>query len=121
MSAFSRAIAAPVRDTLDAARQAQQQGNYAAAFRHLEDAHVLGQLSTYWHWVAHWRMLALAGQHRQWREVRGQCLRLVGALSKTWLGWLPRGNTGGSNVSPFRPMPIRPALKRIIRRAQNQG
>jgi len=33
-------------------------------------------------------------------------MRIVGAATKTPVGWLPHGNTGGANVSVFRPMPI---------------
>jgi hypothetical protein len=41
-------------------------------------------------------------------------MRIVGAATKTPVGWLPHGNTGGANVSPFRPMPIPPDLQQQI-------
>ena len=36
----------------------------------------------------------------------------VGAAAKTAFGRVPRGNTGGANVSPFAPMPIPPGRAR---------
>ncbi|WP_442853191.1 DUF3703 domain-containing protein [Alteromonas sp. LOR] len=32
--------------------------------------------------------------------------RLLGAITKTVVGLLPHGNTGGSNISAFKSMPI---------------
>ena len=31
--------------------------------------------------------------------------------------WVPLGNTGGTNVSPFKPMPIPDDLKRFLSKA----
>lgn len=92
--------------------------NPAAAFRHLERAHVLGQASTRQHLRAHWAMLRWGWRQRDWREVRGQLLRLVGAATKTFVGLVPTGNTGGSNVSPFRLMPVPSDLQAEIDRAR---
>ena len=39
-------------------------------------------------------------------ELRGQLMRIIGAATKTVFGWVPTGNTGGANVSPFKPLPI---------------
>lgn len=76
------------------------------AFRHLERAHVLGQASTYDHTRIHWRMLKLGLRMASPREIWGQVVRIIGAATKTPLGIYPRGNTGGSNVWFFKPMPI---------------
>jgi len=72
---------------------------------------VLGQASTVEHVRVHVQMLLWAVRHRIPREALGQVLRIVGAATKTALGWVPMGNTGGSHVSPFRPVPIRPFLR----------
>jgi hypothetical protein len=42
----------------------------------------------------------------------------VGAATKTAFGLVPTGNTGGSNVSPIKPMPVPADLRIIIQRAQ---
>ena len=90
----------------------------ARAFAHLENAHVLGQASTYWHVRVHWLMLRWGWRERVVREVVGQVLRIVGAATKTAVGLVPAGNTGGANVSPFRRMPLRPEHAETLRRAR---
>ena len=87
-------------------------------FRHLERAHVLGQASTREHVRVHWRMLVWAWWHRDGREFFGQVVRLFGAATKTFIGLVPSGNTGGSNVSAIRPMPLDPELAAIIEKAR---
>ena len=114
MSRFHDRIHPAVQSELDAAAREEELGNAQAAFRHLQHAHVLGQMSTLLHVRVHWRMLRWALRHRRPREVLGQLTRLVGAATKTALGWVPQGNTGGSDVSPFRRMPIEAELQRQI-------
>lgn len=87
-------------------------------FAHLERAHILGQASTREHVRVHWRMLKWGWRQRNSREVLGQITRLIGAATKTFIGWVPTGNTGGANVSPIKPMPIDPALAEIIEKAR---
>jgi hypothetical protein len=90
----------------------------ASAFRHLERAHVLGQAVTFEHTRVHWLMLKIGWKKRDWREIFGQLFRLVGASTKTPFGIYPTGNTGGANVSPFKPMPIPDDLQAIINHAK---
>jgi hypothetical protein len=78
---------------------------------------VLGQASTREHVRVHWRMLVWAWRKRDGRELFGQVYRLAGAATKTFIGMVPMGNTGGANVSPVRPMPVDPELAAIIERA----
>lgn len=115
---FTARIRADVQQELALAQQAGYAGDAAQAFTHLERAHVLGQASTRHHVRVHWHMLRWGWQQRDWRECRGQLLRLIGAATKTALGWVPRGNTGGSNISPFRPLPLPPDLAAAIARAR---
>lgn len=91
----------------------------ADEFAHLERAHVLGQASTREHVRVHWRMLLWALRHRDAREFFGQVVRMTGAATKTFIGMVPTGNTGGANVSPVQPMPIDPALADIIEKARS--
>jgi hypothetical protein len=79
---------------------------------------VLGQASTFHHVRVHVLMLCWAMKHRIWREARGQVLRIFGAATKTALGWVPTGNTGGADISPFKPLPVPPDLARVIASAQ---
>ena len=59
-------------------------------------------------------MLLWALQQRQMREIAGQIFRIAGAAAMTAVGLVPRGNTGGANVSPFRRMPISEDLSAIL-------
>lgn len=103
---FTQAIGAAVRREFSAAKDAQRRGEHGQAFHHLENAHILGQRSTYWHSLAHLHMLRWGWRQKRVVEVLGQLVRLVAATTKTGLGWVPEGNTGGTNVSPFRAMPL---------------
>lgn len=114
MNTYAKHIRPAVDAQLRAAREAEARGRSQAAFAHLERAHVLGQACTVLHVRAHAQMLLWALRHHVPREVAGQIVRIVGAATKTAWGWVPTGNTGGSNVSPFRSMPIAPELQAEI-------
>lgn len=119
MSSFGRRIRPAVDAELEAAGAQEALGDSRASFRHLERAHVLGQASTVQHVRVHVQMFLWALRHRVFREARGQVLRIVGAATKTALGWVPTGNTGGANVSPFKPMPIPDDLRRVLTEAHS--
>lgn len=116
---FARRIRPSVSAELAAARWQEQRGSADLAARHLERAHILGQASTVEHARVHAAMLAWALRQRSGRELLGQAWRLAGAVLKTWL-WVPQGNTGLSNVSGFRPMPVPPDLRRVIDAARHR-
>jgi hypothetical protein len=44
----------------------------------------------------------------------GQIFRLVVAAPGSWTGRYPVGNTGGADVSAFRPMPIPEDLAKFL-------
>lgn len=119
LSKFARSISADVQAELTLACQARNRGDASSEFRHLENAHVLGQASTYWHVKVHVLMLRWAVRNSALAELWGQVIRVVGAATKTPFGLIPKGNTGGSNVSPFKTMPIRPEHEQLIRNAMN--
>jgi hypothetical protein len=93
-------------------------GDFDAAFHHLERAHVLGQAITYEHARVHWLMLKIGWKKKDLREIFGQIFRIVGASTKTPFGIYPTGNTGGANVSPFKPMPVAEDLQAILKQAK---
>lgn len=80
-------------------------GDLGGAMHHFERAHVLGQRHTLPHIRVHWAMLRVGWINRDTREVLGQLGRMPAALLFSRV-WVPVGNTGGSNVSAFKPMPI---------------
>ncbi len=112
--AFRSRIRPFVDAELAQARQMRVAHEHSAEFHHLERAHILGQASTIEHVRVHALMFAWALRQRKRREVMGQTLRIIGAATKTIFGLVPIGNTGGSDVSPFKPMPLPVDLKGII-------
>lgn len=114
MTRFTKRIRPHVEAEIAAARNAPRSGGDSTAFSHLERAHVLGQSSTWQHVRVHWLMLLWGLRQRRAGETAGQVLRMIGAATKTPIGLVPTGNTGGANVSPFRRMPIAPELQRRI-------
>lgn len=114
MTLYAKRIRPHVSQELGIAACKETQGDPSSAFQHLERAHILGQASTVEHVRVHVRMLTWALRRRDLSELAGQLLRIVGAATKTAFGLVPHGNTGGANVSPFKPMPIPPDLAEII-------
>lgn len=111
---FGNRIRTYVDVELAASERAERAGDSPAAFRYLERAHVLGQRSTVQHVRVHLRMLRWGVRNHKAREVLGQFTRVIGAATKTWIGLIPSGNTGGANVSPFKPMAIPDDLAELI-------
>ena len=119
ISEFSGNIAPFIHAELNRASIAREKGNISAEFSHYENAHVLGQESTYWHVRVHVLMLNWAIRNCRVKEILGQLFRILGAATKTAFGWVPTGNTGGTNVSPFKSMPIRADLHESISAARS--
>ena len=84
--------------------QAHAQGDLGAAVAHFERAHILGQRYLIPHFYTHWKLLAVARQRGDLREMRGQIVRLIAVVPGYLSGWVPKGNTGSANVSALRPM-----------------
>ena len=116
---FTRNIRPYVEAELALAHRKQNQNSQQWAFSHLENAHVLGQASTRLHVKVHVQMLLWAVKQGKIGEVFGQLFRIAGAATKTAFGLVPTGNTGGTNVSPFKVMPIKPELDRILKKARS--
>lgn len=119
MGRFAKNIAPYVLAELGKAESASENGDHGTAFRHLENAHVLGQESTYWHIRVHWLMLLWGIRRKDAAEVFGQIVRILGAAALTSIKGVPIGNTGGSNVSPVKPMPISEGHAEIIAKARD--
>ncbi|WP_414729708.1 DUF3703 domain-containing protein [Zhongshania aliphaticivorans] len=118
MNKFSKSIAPYVNEELVKATQAQEAGEYSLAFTYLENAHVLGQESTYWHVKVHYLMMLWGFKQKNIEEIFGQLIRIIGAVLLTAVKGVPVGNTGGSNVSPVKVMPIKPEHAAIIAKAK---
>lgn len=89
-------------------------GALETGFAHIERAHVIGQAFVVPHARSHWLMLNVECRRRRPVAAFGQVVRIVlGALGSA-VGVVPVGNTGGSDVSMFKYMPIEPELQNII-------
>jgi hypothetical protein len=75
---------------------------------------VLAQSDTWQHVRVHAAMLLWGIRQRHAGEIFGQLVRIIGAATKTRIGLVPQGNTGGTSVSALRRMPVPPDLQRIL-------
>lgn len=109
----------PNLKTAWAAEMNQARAAYAAredalALHHFERAHILGQRHFLTHWSTHWWMLKLGIRRSDRREIRGQIVRLVAVIPGYVFGWVPKGNTGGADVSAIKPMAIPQDLEALL-------
>lgn len=89
-------------------------GQLGQAFKHLETAHILGQRHMGPHVRTHWWMLKIGLKRRSLVEVWGQAVRIVlGALGSA-VGHVPKGNSGGTDISMFARQPIEPRLAALL-------
>ncbi|MBD3653479.1 DUF3703 domain-containing protein [Kangiella sp.] len=85
-------------------------GQLDEAFYHFERAHILSQPFYVRHVKSHWWMFRIGIKRIDLAEIFGQIIRIIGSAGSLF-GKYPVGNTGGANVSPFKPMPIPEDLK----------
>ena len=81
---------------------------------HLERAHVIGQAFVVPHARSHWLMLKVELRRKRASAALGQALRIVLGVLGSAVGLVPVGNTGGSDISMFKRLPIAPELQSII-------
>ena len=95
-------------------------GQLGEAFKHTETAHVLGQCFVVPHVQSHWLMLKIGARRRSIGQVLGQAVRIIfGALGSA-VGVVPVGNTGGTNISMFKRLPIAPGLASLLNKSGSQ-
>lgn len=99
---------------VQSAEHALARDSLAEAFAHLERAHVLGQWYVRSHLIAHLGMLRIGWRRRDLGEIVGQLIRIPGGMIGSAIGRVPRGNTGGANISAFRQLPIPPDLRELL-------
>lgn len=89
-------------------------GELEAGFRHLERAHIIGQAFVVPHATSHWLMLGVELRRRRVLAVYGQIARLVLGMLGSAIGVVPTGNTGGTDISMFKRLPIERELQNVI-------
>jgi hypothetical protein len=113
-ASWRRGLRAAWSEETAAARAARERADVAAEWTHLERAHILSQPLAGAHVRTHLAMLGCALRRRDRHEIVGQVLRAVVAAPGSWTGRYPVGNTGGANVSAFRPMPVPDDLRPLL-------
>ena len=93
------------------------EGNLKNAWNYLERAHIIGQNYPYAHTLVHWKMLKFGFRIKSRKEILGQIPRLVFGGVKSFVGVIPIGNPGGTNVPPLKPFPIEKELQEIFIKA----
>lgn len=96
------------------AKELVAKGELEAGFHHLERAHIVGQAFVVPHARSHWLMLGVEFRRRRIMAVFGQAVRIVLGMLGSAVGVVPVGNTGGTEISMFKRMPIDPELQKII-------
>jgi hypothetical protein len=66
-------------------------------------------------------MLIWGMRSKSIRECVGQLTRIIGAAAVTPFGLVPVGNTGGSNINPFKPLPVPQDIAAMIASAMKQS
>jgi uncharacterized protein DUF3703 len=96
-------------------------GDLERAFPHLERAHVIGQAYVGLHAKAHWLMFMLELRRRRPGAAFGQTVRIVLGVIGSAVGVVPVGNTGGTDISMFKRLPIPPDLRKIMDAGSSTG
>jgi hypothetical protein len=99
---------------LSQAAECEGRGALSASWSHLERAHVLSQPFVRAHVLVHVRMFGFAWRQRAWGELLGQVPRILLAGPASALGRAPSGNTGGTSVGLFQPLPVPEDLRALL-------
>ena len=99
---------------LQLGKKALKRRAYKTSFYHFENAHILGQKHLFRHTTSHYWMLIYGFKTKNSKEIIGQIVRILASLLFTLI-WVPKGNTGGTNISPIKKMPIRKELKNYFK------
>jgi hypothetical protein len=100
---------------LNRANSAISAQDFEAAWIALQRAHILGQRDAIAHTIAHWNMLKLAWEQRDFQEVRGQLMPVLLAAPLTLLYGQMRSLRGGkANVNDSERMSIPEDIRQIL-------
>ncbi|KAB1155379.1 DUF3703 domain-containing protein [Tenacibaculum aiptasiae] len=98
---------------LTLSKKALKNKSFKVSFYHLENAHILGQKHLFRHTLSHYKMLIFGIKTKNLKEILGQFTRIIASIFFTNI-WVPKGNTGGTNISPIKPIPIRKELQKYF-------
>tara|TARA_R110002153_G_scaffold179494_4_gene332891 strand:- start:1813 stop:2196 length:384 start_codon:yes stop_codon:yes gene_type:complete len=104
-------------EALESYRMEFAAGHLGKAWKHLENAHIIGQRYPYSHSSVHWEMLLFGIRIKSKKEIIGQIPRLVFGGVKSFVGKVPLGNPGGANVPALKSFPIEKSLQEIFKKS----
>ncbi len=104
-------------EELDHSKRFFHLGDFQKSWYHLERAHVIGQSYPWQHSYAHWKMLLFGFHIKNSKEIIGQIPRLLFGGTKSFVGKVPVGNTGGADIPPLKSLPICTELQTIFKEA----
>ena len=96
------------------ARGLMRRKEHDEAFVHLERGSCPRPAERARHVLSHWLMLTVAVHRREPAAILGQAARIVLGAVGSIVGSVPTGNTGGTNISMFKHLPIDPELLKIM-------
>lgn len=109
----SQLLKTEVYHQLKQGRIALKKNSFKVAFYNFENAHILGQKHIVRHTISHYWMFFLGVKSKNSSEIIGQLTRIISALLFTLI-WIPIGNTGGTNISPIKSIPITKELQKYF-------
>ena len=93
---------------------AERKCDLELAWHHLEHALIISQLYLALQLCSHYAMFKFAISQHDAKEILGQLVRLALAPLGALTGRIPLGNTGRSEVSPFKPMSMPDDLTELL-------
>ncbi len=102
------------KDEMSLGRRLFFKGQYEQAFTHFERAHVLGQFYVLPHVRTHIWMFFIGLRTGNFKEIKGQLIRIPLGMIGSALGKVPKGNTGGANIELSKTMPIPDDLQQYL-------
>lgn len=101
-------------ERVDLAKSYYLQGELNKSFAALEEAHILGQSYIKEHTLVHFWMLKIGIKRGDLQEIFGQLLRIPMGIVGSLTGYIPKGNTGGANISMSKTLPIPSHLQKFL-------
>lgn len=95
--------------------KAREVNNHEKCIHHLGRAHILSQNSWFRHFYIHFLMFEYSWRRKDYKEVRGQILRMIVTIPGHMLKKVPKGNTGWSSIGLNQVLPIPTDLESILK------
>lgn len=112
---MSSAVGLAFKTEIELAAKYKINGFSADEWNHLERAHILGQFFALKHLYVHILMIGYSIRQGSIGEFIGQIPRILLAIPGSVFKLAPKGNTGGSDVGIFQPMPVPEDIQKILK------